>query len=341
MAEFRHDPVHRRWIIATVDRSRGPQDFQVPARAPDEGFCPFCAGQESKTPPEIYALRSSSHDRPGWQVRVFPNKYPALSSDEREIRRGAHGIYDWINGIGAHEIVVEHPQHHVLFHQFSVEHMAEVVRAWRIRLAALMDDHRFRYVMVFKNNGATSGASVNHQHSQIIAMPIIPRIAAMALATAREHFHHKERCLFCDLVDQELADGRRVVARNEHFFCYVPYASRFPFEMLILPLAHQHDFSLLPDELVPPLAQILSETMRRLATLFGDLPFNLTIHTAPNTDQSPRRSGYWSTISFDWHWQVEIIPRLSPVHGFEWGTGLFINPTPAEEAARYLRDAVI
>ncbi|HLA39271.1 MAG TPA: galactose-1-phosphate uridylyltransferase, partial [Candidatus Glassbacteria bacterium] len=177
--------------------------------------------------------------------------------------------------------------------------------------------------------------------SQLIAMPVIPRIAAMALATAREHFHHKERCLFCDLIDQELDDGRRIVARNDHFLCYIPYASRFPFEMVVLPLAHHHDFSEMEDGLALALAQILSESIRRLAALFGDLPFNLTIHTAPNTGQSPRRSGYWSTLGYDWHWQVEILPRLHPVHGFEWGTGLFINPTPAEEAARYLREAKI
>ena len=131
------------------------------------------------------------------------------------------------------------------------------------------------------------------------------------------------------------------IIRHNHFLCYIPYASRFPFEMIVLPLAHHHDFSEMEDGLALALAQILSESIRRLAALFGDLPFNLTIHTAPNTGQSPRRSGYWSTLGYDWHWQVEILPRLHPVHGFEWGTGLFINPTPAEEAARYLREAKI
>ncbi len=342
MAEFRHDPVHRRWVIVSTDRQRGPGDFNIPARPYDEGVCPFCERQEGRTPTEIYAVREGTPpDKPGWKLRVFPNKYPMLSSDETEIQRGAMGVYDWINGVGAHEIIVEHPQHHVLFHQFSTAHLTEVIRAWRLRLNELSQDNRFRYIMVFKNHGECAGASINHQHSQLIAMPVIPRIAAMALATAREHFHTKERCLFCDLLDQELADGTRVVAQNKHFICYTPYASRFPFEMAILPLAHNHDFTSLGDELLEPAAEIISQAMRRLAALFGDLPFNLTIHTGPNTGQSPRRAGYWSTLRYDWHWQIEIIPRLGTTHGFEWSTGLYINPTPPEKAAECLRQAEI
>lgn len=342
MAEFRHDPVHRRWVIVTVDRARGPEDFHIPERPYDEGVCPFCERQEGRTPPEIYAVRENTNpDRPGWKQRVFPNKYPFLSPKDTEIQRGAMGVYDWINGVGCHEIVVEHPQHHVLFHQFSVDHVAELFRTWRTRLRDLMEDGRFRYIMIFKNHGHTAGASINHQHSQLLAMPVIPRIVAMALATAREHFHTKERCLFCDLLDQELADGSRVVAKNEHFVCYIPYASRFPFELAMLPTVHSHDFASMGDELLLPAAEILSQAMRRLAALFGDLPFNLTIHTGPNSSQSAKRAGYWGTLKFDWHWQIEIIPRLSAVHGFEWGTGLYINPTPPEKAAEILRQAEI
>ena len=339
MAEFRHDPVHRRWVIVTVDRKRGPKDFEIPRRVPDEGFCPFCEGQESKTPPEIYAVRNGSKpDRKGWKVRVFPNKYPALTGRSEEIERGAQGAYDWINGVGSHEIVVEHPQHHVLFHQMGRDHISMLIETYRLRLAALLEDARFRYVMIYKNHGATSGASLNHQHTQIIAMPVIPRIAAMALATARQHFHHKERCLFCDLIDQELAEESRVVAQNEDFVCFVPYASRFPFELSIMPKKHHHDFATMDQRLLGPAAEILSAAIGRLASLFGDPPFNLNIHTSPNTNQLPRRAGYWSTLSHDWHWQIEIIPCLGATQGFEWSTGLFINPTPPEEAARFLRE---
>jgi len=339
MAEFRHDPVHRRWVIVTVEHSRGPGDFNVPERAKDEGFCPFCEGQEAKTPPEIYAVRSGPPNRPGWKVRVFPNKYPALESSSSPVHRSAHGIYDWISGVGAHEIVVDHPRHHVLFHQMGAEHITSLLDTCRKRQAALFEDTRFRYVMIFKNHGKAAGATVNHQHTQIIAMPVIPRIVAMALATAREHFRLKERCLFCDLLQQELEDGSRVVVQNEHFVCYVPYASRFPFELAILPRKHHPDFSTVENELLASCADILLQATGRLAALFGDPPFNFTIHTGPNTAQTPKRAGYWATLSYDWHWHIEIIPHLAPIAGFEWGTGLFINHTPPEDAARYLREA--
>lgn len=342
MAEFRHDPIHRRWVIVTVDRKRGPKDFEIPRRVPDEGFCPFCEGQESKTPPEIYAVRSGSNpDRPGWKARVFLNKYPALTGQAEEIERGAQGIYDWINGLGSHEIIVDHPQHHVLLQQMGLEHLAILIETYRHRLAALMEDERFRYVMIFKNHGVSSGASLNHQHTQLIAMPVIPRIAAMALAISKQHFHLKERCLFCDMIDQELDDGSRIVAQNDDFVCFTPYASRFPFEMNIMPKKHHHDFASMDDRLLRPAAEIVHQAIGRLAALFGDPPFNLNIHTAPNTNQLPRRSGYWSTLSHDWHWQIEISPRLGASQGFEWGTGLFINPTPPEEAARFLREVTL
>ncbi|MEA1997481.1 MAG: DUF4921 family protein [Gemmatimonadota bacterium] len=342
MAEFRHDPVHRRWVIVTVDRVRGPEDYQVPQRVSDEGLCPFCEGQEAKTPPEIYAVRPEGKpDTSGWKVRVFPNRYPAISGEpdsDSFVERRAYGLYDWASGVGSHDIIVDHPQHHVLFHQMGPDHLAVLLDTYRRRLGELIQDRRFRYVLAYKNHGITAGASVNHQHTQVLAMPVIPRIAAMALASAREHFHLKERCLFCDLLIQEVEEGSRVVAGNEHFICYLPYASRFPFEMCILPRKHNHDFTTIGDELIRPCAEIINEAMNRLAALFGDTPFNITIHTAPNAGQVPKRANYWKTLPHDWHWHIEIIPRLTPVAGFEWGTGMFINHTPPEDAALFLRN---
>lgn len=339
LAEFRHDPVHKRWVIVAVDRSRHPDDFDVPKRVPDGGFCPLCEGQENKTPAEIFAVRSGNPNRPGWKIRVLPNKYPVLEDKSDGIRRSASGHYDLISGVGAHEIVVEHPAHLTLFHELGREHTVNLINTWRSRASALMENEAYRYIMLYKNHGQAAGASINHGHSQILAMPVIPRIVAMALATAREHFHLKERCLFCDLVHQEMEEGTRVVAQNEHFVCFVPYASRFPFELAIFPKKHYHDFPTIGDELLAPCAEILTEAVARLFALFGDPPFNLLVHTGPNTNQTPRRAGYWSTLRFDWHWHIEITPRLSAVAGFEMGTGLFINHTPPELAARLLREA--
>jgi len=338
MAEFRHDPVHRRWVIVTVDRRHGPRDFEIPERIPDEGLCPFCEGQEAKTPPELYAVREGNPDRPGWKVRVFLNKYPALADGSSQIERRAFGLYDWVSGVGSHEIIVDHPQHHMLFHQMGTGHLEILIDTYCKRLIELNEDPRFRYVMIFKNNGVSAGAPLNHQHTQIIAMPVIPRIVAMALATAREHFHLKERCIFCDLIKQELEDGSRIVVQNEHFLCFVPYASRFPFEMAIYPKKHSHDFTSIQGELLGPFAWILNQAIGRLAAIFGNPPYNLMIHSGPNINQGPKRAGYWGTLCYDWHWHMEIIPRLAVSAGFEWGTGLFINHTPPEDAANFLRE---
>jgi len=337
MAEFRHDPVHRRWVLVTVGRSLAPRDFVIPPRGHDDGFCPFCEGQENKTPPEVYAVRSGAPDRPGWKIRVFLNKYPFLDSRSGELTRSGSGHYDLVSGFGTHEIVVDHPRHLIPLHQMSHEHLVSLIETYRLRQAELLKEPNYRYLMLFKNHGERAGASVNHSHTQIISMPVIPRIAAMALATAREHFHLKERCLFCDLLNQERADGRRIVAENEHFICYVPYACRFAFEMAIFPKEHHHDFSTIQDRLLAPCAAILKEALSRLAALFGDPPFNVIFHTAPNPNQASRRANYWTTLKFDWHWHIEILPRLERTAGYEWGTGLFINHTPPEDAAAYLR----
>ena len=339
MAEFRHDPVHKRWVIVAVDRSRHPDDFDVPKRVPDGGLCPLCEGQESKTPAEICAVRSGHPNRPGWKIRVIPNKYPVLDSSADGIQRTAAGHYDYISGTGCQEIVVDHPSHLALFHEMGHEHLVNLITTWRARAAALMENETYRYVMLFKNHGQAAGASTNHPHSQLLAMPVIPRIVAMALATAREHFHLKERCLFCDLINQEIEEGTRIVAQNDHFICFVPYASRFPFEMAIFPKKHHHNFPTFADELLNPCADILTQAIARLFAIFGDPPFNLLVHTGPNTNQTPRRAGYWSTLIYDWHWHIEITPRLSPIAGFEMGTGLFINHTPPELAASLLREA--
>jgi UDPglucose--hexose-1-phosphate uridylyltransferase len=337
MAEFRHDPVHRRWVLVTVDRSLSPRDFEIAPREPDSGVCPFCEGQESKTPPEVFALRTGAPDRPGWKIRVFPNKYPVLDNRSVKPERKAIGQYDWVSGFGTHEIVVDHPRHLMPLHEMGHDHLVSLIDTYRQRLSTLQEESHNRYLLLFKNHRDQAGASVNHPHTQIISMPVIPRIAAMALSTAREHFHLKERCLFCDLLNQERADGRRIVAENEHFLCFVPYASRFAFEMAVFPKAHHHDFAAITDELLAPCAGILQEAMSKLAALLGDPPFNIIFHTTPNPNQASKRANYWATLKFDWHWHIEIVPKLEKTSGFECGTGLYINHTHPEDAAAFLR----
>jgi UDPglucose--hexose-1-phosphate uridylyltransferase len=202
-------------------------------------------------------------------------------------------------------------------------------------------DQRFKYVLLFKNHGAAAGATLIHPHLQLIATPVTPRAISVELDSAREHFHLKERCIFCDMLEQELASRDRVVTLDEHFAVLAPYASRFPFELMILPRRHNHAFTDESRLAIAALARALKETLARLKSVLRDPPYNFVLHSGPNTETLVRRRHYWDTLAFDFHWHIEILPRLTRVAGFEWGTGFYINPTAPEEAAAFLRDAVI
>jgi UDPglucose--hexose-1-phosphate uridylyltransferase len=336
--ELRHDPIQKRWVIIASERGRRPDDFFIDNSMPQGDFCPFCVGSEDKAPPEIYAVRrdGSAPSTPGWLVRVVPNKFPALKI-EGELNRHADGFYDAMNGIGAHEVIIETAQHNLHFADFALPQLELVLGAYRNRLRDLVNDRRFKYVLIFKNYGIAAGASLGHPHSQLIATPVTPKTVALELQSAMEHFNVKERCLFCDIIRAELQDGSRVVLTNEHFVVLAPYASRFPFEIFLAPRHHRHDFAAITDEEIRSLAEIFRHTMQRIKTALKDPPYNFVIHTIPNI-RSTSRATYWQTIEHDYHWHIEILPRLTRIAGFEWGSGIYVNPTAPEEAARFLRE---
>ena len=342
MPELRHDPIQRRWVIIATERAKRPCDFTGSTdETPNGKFCPFCEGNEHTTPPEVYAYRSngSKPNQPGWTVRVVSNKFPALCI-EGGLDREGEGIFDKMNGVGAHEVVIETPDHNLHLADQPLEHLELVLRAYQRRLNDLMGDPRFRYVLIFKNYGMTAGASLSHPHTQLIATPITPRTISMELDSAREHYMRKERCLFCDIIRQELKEGIRVISQNEDFIALCPYASRFPFEVFIAPRVHHHTFANISEGQIKSLAWIMKDTLTRLKVSLNDPPYNFVFHVAPNTKAIAKRPGYWTTIEQDWHWHIEIMPRLTRVAGFEWGTGFYINPVPPEDAARYLREAL-
>jgi UDPglucose--hexose-1-phosphate uridylyltransferase len=342
MSELRHDPIQKRWVIIATARGNRPVTFAIEKEEEKPGAsCPFCEGNEGSTPPEIWALRDGSdRDKPGWRVRVVPNKFPALAIEGDVDRRGV-GIFDGMNGVGAHEVVIESPHHKLALSETPIEHATLIFRTAKERLIDLHRDTRFKYVLVFKNHGAVAGASLPHPHLQIIATPVTPRTVALELETARAHFAVKERCLFCDIIRQEIAAGERVVARNEAFVALAPYASRFPFEMMIAPLKHNHSFAEVSGHEMNLFVALLQDVLKRLKVGLNDPPYNFMFHTAPNTHTEPRRANYWTTLSHDFHWHLEILPRLTKVAGFEWGTGFYINPTPPEVAASFLREVQV
>jgi UDPglucose--hexose-1-phosphate uridylyltransferase len=332
MPELRKDPVLGRWIIISKERRKRPTDFLIEKPKTGGGFCPLCPGNENTTPPEVLAFRTGADqvkNGPGWQVRVVPNKYPALII-EGELDKAGEGLYDRMNGIGAHEVVIESPNHEQTFASLPPENMLLVLRAFRERITDLGRDPRFKYAMIFKNHGKAAGASLEHSHSQLIALPILPRMIVSELAGALSYFRYKERCIFCDIIRQEIQLDTRVVCQNDHFITVTPFAPRTPFEMWILPKKHSSAFCKEDDYKLYSLAELFSETLRRLDICIPDVPYNFVLHTEPL--QSNGMEHY--------HWHFEIVPKLTSIAGFEWGSGFYINPMPPEEAATYLRQSL-
>lgn len=333
MPELRKDPVIGRWVIISTERARRPSSCvaPVPAEKHDE-VDPFSPGNEQMTPPELLAYRpaGTKPNTPGWWVRVVPNKFPALESTGDPTRKG-HGMYDQMSGIGSHEVVVETPEADLQLPDMPPEQVQEVIWAFRDRSVALRRDSRFRYIQIFKNYGAQAGASIWHPHSQIIALPIVPKNLQEKLEGAKSYYDYKERCVYTDIVHQEQRDGDRIVEENESFISFCPYASAFPFEISILPKRQQNFFADLSKNEVVDLAEILRGTLRKLKFAVNDPAYNLVIHTTPDK--------LGAVPYFSWH--IEILPALSKVAGFEWGSGFFINPLPPEDAAEFLRGAVL
>lgn len=331
MPDLRRDPVVGRWAIIATDRILRPSDL-YPAQAhpwPTSGLCPFCPGEERLTPREILAYRPSGGEAnsPGWQLRVIPNKFPALQVEGTLDREGL-GLFDRMNGIGAHEVIIETPDHKDALADLAPARIESVLRACRDRINDLKRDIRFRYIAFFKNHGLAAGATLEHSHSQLIALPVIPTSLLAKLEGCRDHYRKKERCIYCDVVKQEQRDAVRMVADNPGFACVTPFAARFPFEMWVLPKPHAKAFEESDDGLLEWCARILSESLRRMNRVLNRPAYNLVLQNVPLHD---RRAPFF-------HWHIEIIPRLTQIGGFEWGTGCHVNPIAPEEAAKYLRE---
>jgi UDPglucose--hexose-1-phosphate uridylyltransferase len=332
LPELRKDPITGRWVIIATDRAKRPGDFIRETVPPAVAkVCPFDSGNERKTPPEILAYRNSGgRDEPGWRVRVVPNKFPVLGI-EGELNRTGEGMYDKMNGIGAHEVIIETPDHGAIMCDMPERQIEEVLWAFKERVNDLKRDQRFRYILLFRNYGEAAGASLEHPHSQLIALPVIPKRVKEEVDGAKLFYDLKERCIFCDIVREESAAGARLVIDTDRFIAIEPYAPRFPFETWILPKRHASHFEDSDAPTLQNLAWILRSTLRKLDRALERPAYNFVVHSAPVQDAPLPH----------YHWHFEIIPKLTKVAGFEWGTGFYINPTSPEESARFLRDAGI
>ncbi len=340
MSELRKDVVTGRWVIIASERSKRPDDFRPAAsRAREDGataFCPFCAGSEAKTPPEVSALRSpgTQPDTPGWRVRVVPNKFPALERG-RPPSPPPKVLFPRLPGVGVHEVVIENPDHERELADLPADHVRDVLGVFRDRIRAIEEDLQYQYVQVFKNKGKEAGASLSHPHSQIVATPIVPKRVKEEIYGAERALRSFKDCVFCRTLEEE-AKGERLVFENAGFRVIAPYASRVPFESTLFPIRHSPFFTDVSGKELDDLAAALKTILLRFKETLADPPYNLILHQAPHPALSSKT---WPELGRSFHWHIEIFPVLTKVAGFEWGTGIYINPVPPETAAGFLRNA--
>jgi len=329
MPDLRKDPIVGRWVIVAKSRARRPHDFDTTPARRRSSFCPFCEGNEDKTPSEIIAFRQPGSPRNGrgWRVRVVPNKFPALEI-EGDLNKRGDGIYDMMRGVGAHEVIIESPKHLISTSELSDLELQEVVWAYRERLVDLKRDPRLVYGMVFKNVGAAAGASLEHTHSQLIVTPIVPINVWEEMTGSLEFYNYRGRCVYCDMIQQELNYEKRLVHDTPAFTAFCPFASRFPFETWILPKVHSSHFENIQKNGIEDLATVLRQVILKIELALDRPAYNYIIHTAP----------FDTAELAHYHWHLEIMPSLTRPAGFEWGTGFYINPVPPEEAAAFLRE---
>ncbi len=338
MPQVRQDIVTGRWVIIATERGKRPESFaQVAGEMPPEcrpgtpgpppDDCPFCPGHEGLTPPEVLAFDGSDRapDTPGWKVRVVPNKFPALTS-EGDLEPREIGIYRQFDGVGAHEVIVHSPDHWKTLGELGRDQVALYLTACRERYLARGRDARVKYIHLIENHGRSAGASIEHPHSQLFALPLVPPVLADEVAGMRLWQEQHGGCPLCAMVAEEERVGERVVCESEHFLAFEPFASRVPFETWLVPRSHAGNFSQLSDTHLDDLAGMLSATLDRLHRGLNDPPYNLMLHSAPTDGAHP-----------EFHWHIEIWPKLSLPAGFEWGTGIMVNTALPEESAAFLR----
>ncbi len=330
MPELRRDPVVERWTLIEVATSKPATQYHREKKAlqnPD--ICPFCPTKEHLTPSEVAAVRldNSQPNTPGWSVRTFPNKFPALA-DREYLNKEGLGIYDVMSGVGAHELIIETPPHQQQMADLNDSEMSLLMRHYQERFIHLAKDKRFKYVMLFKNKGLSAGSTMEHAHGQLIALPMVPKYVLEEIHGADHYYQINKRCVFCDIVAQEVQDKERIVVENEKFIAFCPFASRYAFETWILPKNHGHDFAKADQATLDQLGAILQRVLKQMKSTLGDCAYNFYLHTSPNN---------WGDLPY-FHWHIEVIPKLTRSVGFEWGTGLHIVPTDPAMAARELRD---
>ncbi len=320
MSEFRKDPLHNRWVLIVPTRGKRPNVFFNEVKSDEKKSkenCPFCEGNENMTPPEIDSFRNKGKvDKPGWTVRVFPNKYPALNREitidlQKNKRRNKVG------GYGFHEVIAETPSHNKDIYNMTREEIVLVLKMYRKRHRVLKEKKNIKSVFIFKNHGRAAGASLSHSHSQILALPIVPPFIEEEMRIIKR----AKTCVYCSLLKKAFSE-KRMLSENSEFVVFAPYASEYPYQLLVLPRKHQPFFEETEDEQLILLANLIKEIFGKYKNLLGEIPFNCFFNL-PSIKEG--------------HWNIQITPKLTIPAGFEKGTGIYINPVPPEIAVTELK----
>ncbi|NPA51558.1 MAG: galactose-1-phosphate uridylyltransferase [Aquificae bacterium] len=338
MSELRYNRLKDTWTIIAEERAKRPHDYKeyTKEEATQIENCPFEYGNEHMTPPEVFAIRekNTKPNSSGWKVRVVPNKYPAVSP-QTPLDYFFRCIYDNVTGFGYHEVIIDTPDHFKQIQDFNKEDFQYLFTAFKERLKALSNDNRIKYIHIFKNHRKEAGKSLYHSHSQLIALPMIPKLVDTQINQSRSYYKQKERCLLCDEVMYELETEERILYKNEKFVVYCPYASLYPFEIRIVP--YPHSYSFLEIKKFDYLIDAVKVAVKKLNNTLLDPPFNLILYTSPPKRDNYKIPDYFYNIEIFNHWYIEILPRITTHAGFELGTGYYINPVPPETAVNKLK----
>ncbi len=330
MSIIRQDLSTKDWTIFALERAKRPKDFSQKKRRKSSirhsANCPFCKGNEDKTPKELFRVSNDG----SWLIRVVPNKYPALSSREElnySVSRHIDGPYLNMEGIGSHEVIIESPRHNDSIAFMEKKHLEKVLLAYKQRYVELSKNENYQLIIIFRNHGARAGTSLEHPHSQLIATPFVPAYVRNKLYESQRYFDDFGNCVYCDMIKNEIQSEKRMVYENDKFISFCPYASVVPYHTLILPKKHQSCFAEIDDSSLEDLADILKKILMGMDKLLGDPDYNYVIDSAP-----PDKSG-----AKHYHWHLEILPRLTTRAGFEIGSGMYINTILPEDCASSLR----
>jgi UDPglucose--hexose-1-phosphate uridylyltransferase len=325
--ELRYNIITRDWVVISTERSKRPHDFISPKKIvqPIPAFkegCPFCPGNEGNGSDETFRLGSGK----GWKVRSIRNKFPAFSPKEK-LERVNNGLYHSITGYGAAEVIIENPRHDLCVATMSDEEVEYILKVYKSRYLDIQQMKGIEAIIIFRNHGLSAGTSLEHPHSQLIATPIMPPQIRNRVESATRFYDTTGKCVFCEMLEEELRAKKRIVLENERFVSFVPYAGAVPFLTWIFPKRHSSSFGDINDAEIKDLARTLRQTLAKLYLGLNNPDFNYTIRSIPVKEDGKEY----------FHWYLSIVPRITQPAGFELGSGIFINASLPEESAEFLR----